>query len=237
MKSKPSYFEYFTQVDDDINFDWSWINSADMSWVDELSATALEKKKARIEQDILNGRDPNDSFFSDEEPYSKDFHSVDFPSYGDWPKSFIEQYDNTVEKGQKKILDMCKTAEEVIAEDEWYLYLNCIDGNHYFRTPYYSHGEPSLVGLSDESDFDSIDTAVFAFKNDYQEWRKEHGDEYKRINTLMELEALRSDSNSGNIYNSVGIKAECDYCGGYGLIVAEIDNNDVCEDCHKQVQK
>ncbi|MFV7771696.1 hypothetical protein [Shewanella marisflavi] len=102
MKPKPSYVEYFTQVDDSVNFDWGWINSADMSWVDELNAIALEKKKARIEQDILDGRDPNKSFFSDEESCSKDLCSVDFPSYGDWPKSFIEQYDKTVEEGQKK---------------------------------------------------------------------------------------------------------------------------------------
>ncbi|MFV7771695.1 hypothetical protein [Shewanella marisflavi] len=125
----------------------------------------------------------------------------------------------------------------MIVEDEWYLYLNCSDGNHYFRTPYYSHGKPSLVGLSDGSAFDSVDTAVYAFKNDYQEWNKENGAEYKRINTLMELEAIRSESNPGNICNSVGTKAECDYCGSYVLIVAEIDDNDVCENCYKQIQK
>ncbi len=223
--NQPDYFSYFTQGESPY-FDLSWIEKEDLSWIDDLNQARELSKQQEIENNIEDGGDPAPFHFSfKEEPASKDFESVYFPGYHEWPDSFRSKYDSSVKNSADKIAEIIKTADEKLTFDELTIYVECDDGNHYISTKYYDYGSVTIAVIDEDSDFDSVDTAVYAFINDYRDWESEHGDAYRKARLLSELEALRDpqpfddfnlDCDHGDL-GSLGYKhgevVKCPHCG------------------------
>ena len=179
MKTKPRYFEYFTQCADQY-CDWKWVEEEDLSWIDELN------QRIKTERENTTGNTAACSL----EELSKDFDSSDFPDYHEFPEIFREKYDKTLIKSRLLISEIIKSARTVKIE-EVTLYVECSDGNHYFSTPHFGDGNVEMAVLGEHSDFDSIDTAVYAFINDWKNWNDENGQEWRKMELLTFFEALR----------------------------------------------
>ncbi|MFK5893572.1 MAG: hypothetical protein QM504_10160 [Pseudomonadota bacterium] len=155
---------------------------------------------------------------------AKDFNCVDFPLMHEWPKEFKSVYDEILNSGRQKINSIVKTAEQELVLGHVTLYVSCEDGNHYFSTPYFANGEITLACLDDDSHIDSVDTAVYMFINEYNQWQDKYGKAYEAAVTLSNLEALRQPCSAEN---DVGCEHEdlgslgcvhgsmvtCPYCG------------------------
>lgn len=199
---QPKYFSYFNQGESQY-LNWSLLDDVDMTWVDDLN-------KQRALED-------------DHDIASKDLGNIDFPSSHEWSPHFESKFNEIVSAARETIDGMIKTADEVVTIETMKIYLDCKDGNHYFSTPFFDHGSIRVVAIDSESDFDSVDTAVYAFINDYNEWREEHGQKHDAMTQLSNLEALRQpvslDTESGCDHEDLGSLGhrhgdivECPYC-------------------------
>lgn len=172
LVNNPHYFEYFTQTENSY-LDLKWIENENMDWV---KAYEEEEKAFHIKFNVDDTTSEEEmkeiQIEADNIKVSKDFYSVDFPTYHNWDKKFREKYDNTVKLADDKIEEIVKTAEIVHKIDDEILYINCKDGNNYFSTHHYAHGDIALIKAIDN--FDSIKTAVYAYVNDYKEWKELH---------------------------------------------------------------
>jgi hypothetical protein len=220
MKSSPSYFSYFTQSDSPY-FDISWMNSFDMSWIDDLN----EQQKKEFEEEKKDAELPDSYHSSDDGTNSKDLNSVDFPLSHHWPAEFKEKFKYSVKESKEKIASLIKDTEQVIEIEELEIYTDCPDGNHYFSTRFYANGDIQLAAIDNDSEFDSVDTAVYAFVNDWNDWNKEHGSSYRKAIKLSELVALREPRNQevdiggcdhedlGSLGYIHGSTVKCPFCG------------------------
>lgn len=221
MKASPNYFQYFTQAESPSSA-WMWLEKEDYSWIDRINKERALEKQNRIATDIKEGRDPNNYTCSGEDIASKNFDDVEFPGSHEWPASFYAKYKATVAEINTKISEMVKTADKIIKIEEMEMFLDCANGNHYFSTPYYAHGAIQKAGIDDDSQFDSAETAVYAFINDYNEWNQKNGEQYRKMALISELEALRepvtiNDSECqhedlGSLGYKHGTTVKCPFC-------------------------
>lgn len=215
MKYAPQYSKYFTQGTG-LYEDWSWLADFDYGWIDRMNE---ERSKERA---LIPGYGVTCSS-SDLDEVSKDFDSINFPSPHEWPEDFKAKYDATVASCKAKIDSIAKTAQEIAIADDVTVYLDCEDGHHYFSTPYHAYGSIRVASIDKDSPFDSVDTAVYAFINDYRDWEKEYGDIYRKAETLSRLESLKSpvkiDYSScqhedlGSLGYKHGDTVICPFCG------------------------
>jgi len=194
----------------------------DMAWIGDLQKEVdAERAEMALRGATMGGP----------EKYSADPDSDDFPGFYEWPKHMREKYRKAEAETKKKTIQVAQTGKEVTCDDVT-LYLNCADGNHYFSTRYFDHGSIQRVGLDEdcEVEFDSVDTAVYAFVNDYREWDEKNGTAHRRREKLLELEALRGDMGGdrpppefgpggcdhpdlGSLGYAHGSIVKCPYCG------------------------
>jgi len=202
--SPPLYFNFFTQGENPY-LDLSWVKSFDMSWVDRLNT----KNKAEGDNDIA----------------SKDIDSCEFPHAIHWPKEFEEKFNHSVAVAKEKKQAQIEGAEETLEIDYLTIYLDCPDGHHYFKTSYYNNGSIERAVIRDDSPYDSAETAVYIFVNEWKDWDKEHGQKYRQACSLSSLEALRApkavpDASDGCEHGDLaslghrhGDIVICPYCG------------------------
>jgi len=189
MKSPNSYFEYFTQGKNHF-FDYSWVDKVDLSWVDELNKERAANKEHRIQRDIERGYNPEDTHSSDEDVAVKNFEDIDFPPWHEWPENFLEKYRETNSLATQALAEMIKSAEQKIVIDNMQIYFNCKDGKSYFSTFYYGNGSIEVASLTEDSSFDSLETAIFAFFNDYTHWYENYGKEHDAALRLSNLRSI-----------------------------------------------
>jgi hypothetical protein len=130
------------------------------------------------------------------EGFSSEEDFIDhYGGYDEWPASMREKYKSFVREQQEEVGAITATGKKIQCDDVT-LYLDCDDGNHYFSTRYFNNGSIEKAALRSDSrvDFDHIDTAVYAFVNDWKDWNKEFGAAQKTQDKLLALEALRADT-------------------------------------------
>jgi len=200
MKLQPSYFEFFTQAENPY-FDISWMNEFDMDWVDSV----------------------------DDDDVSKDFDSIDFPLSHHWPEEFKAKFQQSVSDSNKKIASLISKADEVVKIDEMTIYLDCPDSHHYFSTPFYANGEIQRAGIDEDSQYDSAETAVYIFINEWNNWNEKYGKSYRNACKLSELDALCVKEQSSEDNN------ECQHedLGSLGYVHGETV---ICPFCGKNAE-
>lgn len=218
---EPNFRTYFTQKCHDQTFLVELFKNECMKWVCGVQRE-LDEFRASL--------GPN-SRVSAPEKYSIDPLSDDFPSYHDWPVQLCQKYDSHLRMLAKKTSDMAATGQIKHCGDVT-LYLECQDGNHYFSTPYFNFGSIEHAELDDDNDitFDHIDTAVYAYFNDWTDWNEQHGEAHRIKNKIAMLEAMRADSSPltdkpaeshrgcehedlGSMGYTHGDVVKCPYCG------------------------
>jgi len=220
--NKPNYLSYFTQGTSPY-LNWDFLKNVDLSWVDKINEERALEKQKRIQKDIEENRASGTYVSSDEDIASKDFNDIDFPGIHEWPVSFTAKYKNTITINEKKLAEIIKSANEIFKFEEFTLYVDCEDSNHYFSTPFYGNGTIEIADQGDNN-FDSTDTAVYAFINDHNEWEKTHGKAYKSAKISSNLEALSlqpfinetegcQHSDLASFGYAHGATVECPFCG------------------------
>lgn len=200
IKNKPHYFHYITQSSDDI-FENIWSGvlrelKNDLSWIDR-----LEKE--------------------DDELYSRDYDHDDFQTYWNWPQNWRDEFENAKTIAHKQRIQLLSDAEkyEFDGQTIW------IKGESvYLSTSSYACGDICLMTIDDDSDFDSVVTAAYAYINEWQDWNKKYGLKYEALNILSKAERPFTDS-------LVGTTQECDGCGSYSLIVEDKNGIVLCKYC------
>ncbi len=225
----PRYHEYFTQGERPYA-DLSWVQNEDLSWIDDLSEAAVKLKAKNAIWRAENFLDPS-YVDSDEDIASKDFDSIDFPLSHHWPLEFNARYIQYKNSRNAKLKEIIDSAENKVSVDDVTVYQNCSDGNSYFTTPYYNYGSVELLDIDEDSEFDSAETAMYAFCNDYAEWDSQYGEKSRALMKISELEALRQPV--GDIYTEIGTECECDGCGGFAMIISIVNDNALCVFCSK----
>lgn len=183
MKSAPFRISYFSQGES-VYIDWSWLDREDLSWIDRLNGERAKERAKHPDFGVT-------FHSSDLKELSKDFSSVDFPPSHEWPDEFRSKYHDTIKNNTAKIKEMVASADEVVEVDNCTIYLDCADGYHYFSTPCFNYGSIEVAAIDDDSSFDSAETAVYAFVNDYRDWEEDHGETYRKAEMLSGLESLR----------------------------------------------
>lgn len=190
IEREPSYIAYFEQY---ISGDNSWLveifRDIDMAWVEPLQKELDENNAFYAE---MNART------SYPEAYSRNPLSDDFPSFHDWPLSAQQKFNDEVNRQNEQCRKLAYTGKVAKCGDVT-LYLDCEDGGHYFSTPYFDHGVIYKVALNADLrdvDFDSTETAVYAFFNDWNDWNEKYGEASRKRDNLLMLEALRLDTTS-----------------------------------------
>lgn len=219
MNSQPQYFSYFTQATDPF-FEFS-LDNQNLDWIDLMNKQRKSEKQQRIDNDTKNGFNPDNTFDTSEEQLSKDFDSIDFPSGHIWPIDFMKKYKTAIKSAESKMSEIVKTAKKVLEIDDVTIYLECEDNNHYFSTRYYACGSIERAKTASDSSFDSVDTAIYAFINDYKDWQLAHGKTYEKTILLSNLEALRQPDftntdcqhdDLGSLGYQHGSIVECPFC-------------------------
>lgn len=203
-EKKPIYSKYFSQGQSEY-LDLSWFESEDLSWIEDLG----------------------------EEEVSIDWKSIDFPSYHAWPQSLKDKYDSSLRDCQKKLKEVVKTAEETAEIGKLKIYVECEDGNTYCSTEYWCNGAIAIAEIDDDSDFDSVETAAYAFINDYNEWYEKNGNgkRHERNIRLSELEALWNPVEIKDFDSGSG--CEHDDLGSFGYTHGSIV---ICPSCQKRTE-
>lgn len=190
IEKSPNYQDYFEQY---CMEEKSWLaelfSGVDMSWITDIQK---EMDKDRAYYAAFNGG------ISGPEKYSHDPLSDDFPCFHNWPLSIQREFDVIVKRQGEQRREIANTGRKIECGSVT-LYMDCQDGAHYLSTRYFDHGNLYRATLSDENEveFDSIDTAIYAFSNDWADWNREYGKAKRKQDELMMLEALRLDSRHG----------------------------------------
>lgn len=223
IESEPRYHTYFEQ---DFSEGRSWVvelfNGVSMEWIADLQA---EQDKEKADYAAINGT------ISGPSVYSHDPLSDDFPCFHDWPVDIQSEFNKAANRQNEQRREMAYTGQRVTCGHVT-LYLECQDGAHYFSTPHFDHGGIYKAAASDASDveFDSVETAVYAFYNDWSDWNGQYGEAKRRQDKLLVLEAMRLDSSNhdpavdvgangcqhedlGSLGYQHGAVVDCPFCG------------------------
>lgn len=204
MKSAPHYFEYLEQAECPF-FKKHWGEKLsqlmlDLTWIDELEKT-------------------------DNEIYSRDKNDDDFPTFWNWPQKWQNDYNDAIRIAHKD-KEIYLANAEVYRFDNDCLYILEDSEEVWFSTSSYANGDIRRMDAASgrKIEFDSAITAAYAFKNDYQDWEKNHGATYRAANILSSADQMFSDS-------LVGTSQECDGCAAYTKIAKDDGNIALCENC------
>ncbi len=229
MKSAPFYFNYLTQVECPF-FAALWAQKleslmVDLTWIDRLNQQIEADKSGRIKKDLESGREPSNYFASDEQKCSKVFNDESFPDYHDWPENWQSMFREAVnEAGQER--DRHLAAADTYDCGHNVLYILEDSEEVWFSTPHFANGQQCKMDCAenDKVGFDSVVTAAYAFKNDYQEWDAKSGNAYRVANVLSSAEVVLTDS-------LVGTEQECDGCAAFTEIVKDDGDVALCANC------
>lgn len=197
---EPRYHAYFQQY---FSEDKSWLVElfcdVGMEWIEPL-------QKERDKEKAYNAA--NNITVSEPDVYSTDPLSNDFPCFHDWPLSVQTEFNSAVKRKNEQCRQMALTGKKVKCGNVT-LYLDCQDGAHYFSTPCFDYGVIYKAALGDDNfdvEFDSVETAVYAFYNDWTDWNDLHGEAKRKREKLLMLEAFRMDNahNTGQGASSSG---------------------------------
>lgn len=200
--SAPNYFSFINQIECPF-FKKSWSDKCSVlikntKWID-----ALE--------------------IEDNEKYSRDIESDDFPTYWNWPQEWQNEFEDAKNKAHSFKKEHLKNAE-IHQIDSSTLYILDESEEVWFSTSYYANGEITKMGCNEQ--YDSALTAAYIFINEYAEWEKKHSATYKMANMLSSADSVFTDS-------LVNTNNECDGCGSFALIVKEYNDIALCRNCAK----
>lgn len=140
----------------------------------------------------------------------------DADNYYCWPEEWVAAYKEAVHGYQAKIRATAE-AGQIYRCGEMTLY---DAGNEIFAsTPYHGHGDIDIVEISDDSNFDSAETAFYAFINDYRDWEKSHKSRWDAANIL-------SGADPGPATDSV----ICELCGST-FSIPQGSDGEMCNEC------
>lgn len=218
MENKPNFIEYFDTENLDKSMDQDWDQYLDKTWIHSL----------RLKFPEYN--------------YSLNYKDENFPPYAFWSAEFIQAYNNEIKKAQDRLKEKALGAEMVYQAEDFTVYAICGENEESFIDYLYMGWRTFSKIVPHEDDgakyeFDSIQTAVYAFINDHKDWESKWGEQYRLKEKKREYELLAQlGAPREDIYSSVGGNEECDFCASYGLIVKEIDGNSCCKNCFEKMK-
>lgn len=142
----------------------------------------------------------------------------DADNYHNWPSDWTEAYEKAVSAYQTAINEIAKSG---ITHPCGSTILYEVEDEFFASTPFYAHGAIDRVVINDDSNFDSAETAFYAFLNDYRDWEKQHKNKWDAANMLSSADAAAN--------TDVVI---CEMCGAT-FNMSQQGDIEICNQCRR----